>query len=95
MLNKDSDVKWTTEARASFEEIKKAITEAPILVSPDFTKEFKIFSFASEHTIATVLLQKNDKGYEQPIAFFQSCITKRRTEIHHIGEAGLRDGKII
>jgi hypothetical protein len=28
------------------------------------------FCFASEHTIATVLLQKNSEGYEQPIAFF-------------------------
>ena len=28
-----------------------------------------MFSFASEHTIAAVLLQKNDQGYEHPIAF--------------------------
>lgn len=29
-----------------------------------------IFSFSSEHTIVVVLLQKNDKGSEQPITFF-------------------------
>ena len=29
-----------------------------------------IFSFASEHTITVVLLQKNDEGFEQPIVFF-------------------------
>jgi hypothetical protein len=40
------------------------------LISPDFTKDFYLFSFASENTIATVLLHKNNKGYEQPIAFF-------------------------
>jgi hypothetical protein len=40
------------------------------LISPDFTKDFYLFSFASEHTIVVVLLQKNSEGYEQPIAFF-------------------------
>jgi hypothetical protein len=40
MLKKDSEVKWTTEAKASFERVKKAIGEAPVLASPDYTKEF-------------------------------------------------------
>jgi hypothetical protein len=44
------------------------------LISLDFTKDFYLFSFASEHTIATVLLQKNSEGYEQPIAFFSKAL---------------------
>ena len=47
-----------------------ALTEAPVLVSPNFTKEFLHFSFASEDTLPAVLLQKNKDGLEQPIAFF-------------------------
>lgn len=39
-------------------------------MSHDFTKDFFIFSFASKHTIAAVLLQNNIMGQEQPIAFF-------------------------
>jgi hypothetical protein len=74
MLKKDNEVKWTTEAKASFERIKKVIGEAPVLASPDYMKEFLIFSFASEHTITTVLLQKNDEGFEQPIAFFSKSL---------------------
>ena len=58
MLRKDQEVKWTTEARASFEKIKQALTEAPVLVSPDFSKYFLTFSFASQDTIVVVLLQK-------------------------------------
>jgi hypothetical protein len=45
-----------------------------VLDSPDYTKEFLIFSFASEHTIAVVLLQKNEEGFEQPIAFFSKSL---------------------
>jgi hypothetical protein len=56
MLKKDSRVNWTTEARASLVHIKKVISEAPVLASPDYLKDFLIFSFASEHTIAAVLL---------------------------------------
>jgi hypothetical protein len=33
-----------------------------------------IFSFASEHTIAGVLLQKNDQNLEQPIAFYSRAL---------------------
>ena len=56
MLRKDSNFKWKVEAKQSFADIKKSLTEAPILVSPNFSKEFMIFSFASEHTIGGVLL---------------------------------------
>jgi hypothetical protein len=44
------------------------------LISPDFTKDFYLFSFAYEHTIAAALLQKNSEGYEQPIAFFSKSL---------------------
>ena len=33
-----------------------------------------IFSFASFHTIAAVLLQKNENGHEQLIAFFSKSV---------------------
>jgi hypothetical protein len=56
ILNKDNEVKWTTESKTSFEHIKKVIAEALVLANPDYTKEFLIFSFTSEHTIAAVLL---------------------------------------
>jgi hypothetical protein len=70
MLKKDSGVNYTTESRASFVHIKKLISEAPVLASPDYLKYFLIFLFPSEHTITTVLLLKHDKGFKRPIAFF-------------------------
>jgi hypothetical protein len=56
MLKKDSEMKWTEAARQSFHDIKEAITTAPVLISPDFSKVFYIFSFASNDTITAVLL---------------------------------------
>ena len=74
MLKKHQEVKWTAEAKNSFEKIKKALTESLVFVSPHFLKDFMTFSFASHDTIAIVLLQKNADGLEQPIAFFSKAL---------------------
>jgi hypothetical protein len=74
MLKKDAEIKWTLEAKYSFEKIKQALIEAPVLISPDYSKEFLVFSFAYEDTIVVVLLQRNDEGYEKPISFFSKTL---------------------
>jgi uncharacterized protein YebE (UPF0316 family) len=74
MMKKDNEVRWTTESKASFERIKKVIGEALVLANLDYIKEFLIFSFTSENTIAVVVLQKNDEGFEQLIAFFSKIL---------------------
>ena len=67
MLRKEDEIKWTEQARSSFEDIKKAIMEAPTMISPDYTKGFYIFSFASYDT---VLLQKDVEFLDHSISFF-------------------------
>jgi hypothetical protein len=54
---------------------------APVLISPDYSKPFLVFSFASFDTVAAVLLQKNEEGREQPIAFFSKAL--RDVEIRY------------
>ena len=44
-----------------------------ILISPDYSHDFIIFSFASDHTMAVVLMQKRDQ-IEKPIAFLSRTI---------------------
>ena len=53
---------WTDEGKDAFKSIKDGISRSPLLISPDYSKEFQIFSFASEDTIAGVLIQKNKEG---------------------------------
>ena len=74
MLRKGNEIKWTTEYRNSFDQIKKALTKAFVLINPDYSKDFLIFSFASFDTVATILLKKNVEGLEQPIAFFSRAL---------------------
>jgi hypothetical protein len=69
MLKKDSEVKWSSEARYSFDQIKKSLGEAPVLISPDYSKEFLIFSFSSDNTIVAVLLQRNEEKKNNQLHF--------------------------
>lgn len=74
MLKKDSEVRWSLDAKKSFNEVKFSLPTAPTLISPNYTSDFIIFSFASEHTLAGVLMQKKDQKNEQPVAFFSQTI---------------------
>ena len=74
LLKKDVELKWRDEAKKSFLAINSTLNEAPVLISPDFEKDFLIFSYDLEETIAAVLLQKNKEGLEQPISFFSRTL---------------------
>ena len=40
MLKRDNEIRWTKEARKSFTDIRRALTQEPVLISLDFTKYF-------------------------------------------------------
>jgi hypothetical protein len=68
IFKNDNEVKWSPEVRYSFDQINKALGEALMLASPDYSKEFLIFSFACDNIIIVVLLQRNEEKQYQPIA---------------------------
>jgi len=72
MMKKDVVYKWSDEAKKSFHRIKEVITESPALVSPNFNKEFFLYTFASDVSYAAILTQKNDDGNEVPISYMSS-----------------------
>ncbi len=72
MMKKYVVYKWSDEAKKSFQWIKEAITEAPALVSPDFRKEFLLYTFASDVSYSAILTQKNDDGNKVPISYMSS-----------------------
>lgn len=73
MLKNDSTMKWTKDAMKSFSLVNLALTTTPVLISPNYTHDFIVFSFASEHTLAIVLMKNKDQ-VEQSIAFFSQTI---------------------
>jgi hypothetical protein len=74
LLKKDQKFEWTTNIQATFTKIKHAITTAPVLFIPNFDKDFILYSFSSEETIASILTQRNSKGEELPISFMSKTL---------------------
>ena len=68
-LKKGTKFKFTQEAVEAFKKLKDAMSSAPVLINPDFTKHFFIQCDASNRGIGAVLFQKDEEGYEHPIYF--------------------------
>ena len=60
----------------------------PIVINPDYRKYFYIFSFASNDTIAVMLLQRNDQGHEQPVALFNKKLRDGEVKYDPIEKQG-------
>ncbi|KAG8497006.1 hypothetical protein CXB51_008206 [Gossypium anomalum] len=58
LLRKDVKFEWTEECQQSFEELKKLLTEAPVLLQPESGKEFVVYSDASLNGLGCVLMQE-------------------------------------
>jgi hypothetical protein len=74
LLKDNAEWKWGEEEEASFQQLKTALTTAPLLVLPDMgaamdgSAPFRIQTDASLAAMGGVLMQDQGKGY-QPIAF--------------------------
>jgi len=64
LTRKDQPFSWTDECEACFEDMKRRLTTAPILVIPDTTKMFEVYCDASYQGLGCVLMQ--DK---RPVAY--------------------------
>jgi hypothetical protein len=57
LLEKNKDLDWIEEYQARFEELKKRLTSAPVLILLDITKKFDIYYDASQQGLGCVLMQ--------------------------------------
>ncbi|KAL5827799.1 hypothetical protein ACOSQ3_019650 [Xanthoceras sorbifolium] len=68
MLKKDN-FEWTDKAKLAFENLKRAMTQTPVLALPDFNKTFEVYTDASGEGMGAVLVQ--DK---KPLAFISQAL---------------------
>ena len=57
LLKEDSKFKWTDKCEASFQELKKCLVTAPVLILPYIRKDFQVYCDASRLGLGGVLRQ--------------------------------------
>jgi hypothetical protein len=62
--------KWDDKCEQAFKALKKAVTSAPILRSPDWTKTFKGHIDASQLAVGGTLTQMDEDELEHPVACY-------------------------
>jgi hypothetical protein len=72
LLKKQTTFIWTSTHEQAFITLKQALTSAPVPALPDFTKQFKIQTDASELGVGAVLMQNG-----HPLAFICKSLGPR------------------
>ena len=63
------EFKWTDKCQEGFDQLKKALTEAPVLAYPDYKRPFILETDASLKGLGAVLSQKGEDGEVRVIAY--------------------------
>nr|GEX54278.1 hypothetical protein [Tanacetum cinerariifolium] len=74
LLKKETPFIFSTKCREAFETLKKKLTEASILVAPDWDLPFEIMCDASDFAVRAVLGQRKTKHF-QPIHYARKTMT--------------------
>ncbi|MCG8112564.1 MAG: RNase H-like domain-containing protein, partial [Candidatus Thiodiazotropha taylori] len=75
LTEKGREFVWTDTCQNAFERLKEHLVNAPILVYPDFMKEFILDTDASHNSIGAVLTQKHD-GKERVVSYASRTLSK-------------------
>ena len=72
MVKQSVQFKWNDVEKNAFSKIKTSIAHAPSLKSTNFEKDFILYTFMSDDSLAAVLTQKEDGRDEYPISFMST-----------------------
>ncbi|GJU72186.1 reverse transcriptase domain-containing protein [Tanacetum coccineum] len=78
LLEKDTSFFFSNECIQAFQTLKKKLTEAPILIAPDWDLPFKLMCDASNFAIGKVLGQRHDKHF-RPIHYAIKTMTEAKS----------------
>ncbi|GJT43394.1 reverse transcriptase domain-containing protein [Tanacetum coccineum] len=78
LLEKDTPFFFSEECIDSFNTLKRRLTEAPILIAPDWDLPFELMCDASDFAIGAVLGQRKNKHF-QPIHYASKTMNEAQT----------------
>jgi hypothetical protein len=73
----------------SFEAIRSAMANAPVLRSPDFTKPFMVLTDCSAYAMGAVLCQLDEEGVEHPVCYASCTLSEAQVKYGITDREGL------
>ena len=70
LLKKQQPYLWTPACQSAFQRVKSLLLSVPVLVAPDFTRQFKLFVDASDIGAGAVLKQEDEHGIDHCVSYF-------------------------
>jgi hypothetical protein len=89
LLQKNIPFIWDDVAQWSFNTLKHALTHAPLLHPPEYTKDYILYLVASTSTIAMVLVQEDPNGEEHVIYYLSKSLSRPELRYSHVEKLAL------
>nr|GFD36621.1 reverse transcriptase domain-containing protein [Tanacetum cinerariifolium] len=78
LLEKNSPFIFSNECIQAFRNLKEKLTEAPILIAPNWDQPFELICDASDYAVGAVLGQRVEK-YFRPILYARKTMNQAET----------------
>ena len=75
LLKKNVSFVWSPACDDAFQKLKMILTNPPVLLAPDFSREFIVAVDCSDIGMGSVLLQQDDSGLERPVSYFSKKLS--------------------
>ena len=78
LLSKRMRFKWTSDCQNALDKLKAVLRNEPVLLAPNFNKEFMLAVDASDVGAGGVLLQEDDNGVDHLVCYFSRKFNKHQ-----------------
>ena len=78
LLSKRTNFFWTNDCQRAFYILKAILKNEPVLLAPNFAKEFKLAVNASDTGAGSVLMQEDGIGVDHPVSYFSKKFNKHQ-----------------
>ena len=87
----DISSEWSVCRLRALDALKTALTTAPVLAAPDFSKPWTILTDCSDYAMGACLAQLDENGTERPMAYMPVliCLRHKRTTVSSADKEGL------
>jgi hypothetical protein len=66
---------WTRQCQEALNRVKRILISSPVLFSPNYSKEFKLYVDSSDIGVGAALMQEDEDQIEHPLSYFSKKLT--------------------